>query len=156
MWLQREEISTTYSVKQKVWPFDSVLKVFLLSFLGFGFTFHRFLGNQTDIENSRERDHAIISVHCLHCFYFCRNFLFFNNAACHCSLRERERFFFSFLFWERERKIRMLSVLGFSFYFFCVLAKHCNFWNFNCKCGKFLRGFNRLFFCFNHQTGLRL
>ena len=108
-------------VKQKVWSFDSVLKVFILSFLGFGFTFHRFLGNQKDIEISRERDllggdvgsarleeevevvrvglenHAIIFVHCLHRFYFCRNFLFFDVAACHCSLRERERFFFFFL-----------------------------------------------------------
>ena len=99
-------------VKQKVWSFDLVSKVFLLSFLGFGFTFHRFLGNQTDIENSREKDllggdvsgmrleeevevevgrvglenHAIIFVHCLHRFYLCRNFLFFDDAACHCSL----------------------------------------------------------------------
>ena len=39
-----------------MWSFDSVSKVFLLSFLGSGFTFHRFLGNQTKIENSRERD----------------------------------------------------------------------------------------------------
>ena len=108
-------------VKQKVWSFDSVSKVFLLSFLGFGFTFHCFLGNQTDIENSRERDllggdiggarledevevrrvglenHAIVSVHCLHRFYFCLNFLFFDDEG------EIFFFFFSFLFWEREK-----------------------------------------------------
>ena len=123
-------------VKQKVWSFDSVSKVFLLSFLGFGFTFHCFLGNQTDIENSRERDlmggdiggarlekevevgrvgfenHAIVSVHCLDRFYFCRNFLFFDDATYHCSLRERESFFFFFPFcFGRKRKIRMLSLL---------------------------------------------
>ena len=111
-----------------MWSFDSISTVFLLSFLGFGFTFHRFLGNQTEIENSRERErdllggdiggarleeevevrrvglenHAIVSVHCLHRLYFCRNFLFFDDAACHCSQRERERCFFSFMFWERE------------------------------------------------------
>ena len=34
--------------------------VFLLSFLGFGFTFHRFLGNQTNIENSRERERDLL------------------------------------------------------------------------------------------------
>ena len=112
-------------VKQKVWSFDSVSKVFLLSFLGFGFTSHCFLGNQTDIENSRERDllggdigdarlekemervgfenHAIVSVHCLHRFYFCRNFLFFDDAAYHCSLREGEIFFFLFVLGEREK-----------------------------------------------------
>ena len=111
-----------------MWSFDLVSKVFLLSFLGFGFTFHRFLGNQTDIENSRERErdllgghiggarieeevevgrvglenHVIVSVHCLHHFYFCLNFLFFDN--------EGEIFFFPFCF-GRERKIRMLSLL---------------------------------------------
>ena len=121
-------IDTITWVKQKVWSFDSISTVFLLSFLGFGFTFHRFLGNQTEIENSRERErdllggdiggarleeevevrrvglenHAIVSVHCLHRLYFCRNFLFFDDAACHCSQRERERCFFSFMFWERE------------------------------------------------------
>ena len=120
---KRKKLAQLIWVKQKVWSFDSISKVFLLSFLGFGFTFHRFLGNQIDIENSREKDllggdvsgarleeevevevgrvglenHAIIFVHCLHRFYFCRNFLFFDVAACHCSLRETERFFF-FLF----------------------------------------------------------
>ena len=108
-----------------MWSFDSISKVFLLSFLGFGFTFHCFLGNQTDIENSRERDllggdigdarlekevevgrvgfenHAIVSVHCLHRFYFYHNFLFFDNEG---------EFFFPFCF-GRERKIRMLSLL---------------------------------------------
>ena len=125
-------------VKQNVWSFDLVSKVFLLSFLGFGLTFHHFLGNQIDIENSRERERerdllggdaggvrleeevevgrvglenqAIVSVHYLHHFYFCRNFLFFDNAACHCSLTEGEIFFFPFCF-GRERKIRMLSLL---------------------------------------------
>ena len=46
-------------VKQKVWSFDSVSKVFLLSFLGFGFTFHHFLGNQTNIENIRLRERPV-------------------------------------------------------------------------------------------------
>ena len=51
-----KKLAQLFWVKQKVWSFDSVSKVFLLPFLGFGFTFHRFLGNQTDIENSRERE----------------------------------------------------------------------------------------------------
>ena len=112
-----------------MWTFDSVSKVFLLPFLGFGFNFHCFLGNQTDIENSRERErkrpirryidgvrlkeevkvgrvglenHTIVSIHCLHRFYFYLNFLFFDD--------EGEIFFFSFFFWERE-KIRMFSLL---------------------------------------------
>ena len=52
-------IDTITWVKQKVWSFDSISTVFLLSFLGFGFTFHRFLGNQTEIENSRERERPV-------------------------------------------------------------------------------------------------
>ena len=111
-----KKLAQLFWVKQKVWSFDSVSKVFLLPFLGFGFTFHCFLGNQTDIENSRERErdllggtsvvglenHTIVSIHCLHHFYFCLNFLFFDD--------EGEIFFFSFFFWERE-KIRMFSLL---------------------------------------------
>ena len=130
-------IDTITWVKQKVWSFDSISTVFLLSFLGFGFTFHRFLGNQTEIENSRERErdllggdiggarleeevevrrvglenHAIVSVHCLHRLYFCRNFLFFDDAACHCSQTERERDVFFPLCFGRERTIRTLSLL---------------------------------------------
>ena len=119
-----KKLAQLFWVKQEVWSFDSVSKVFLLPFLGFGFTFHRFLGNQTDIENSRERErererpirryiggarlkeevkvgrvglenHTIVSIHCLHRFYFYLNFLFFDD--------EEEIFFFSFLFWEREK-----------------------------------------------------
>ena len=51
-----KKLAQLFWVKQEVWSFDSVSKVFLLPFLGFGFTFHRFLGKQTDIENSRERE----------------------------------------------------------------------------------------------------
>ena len=126
-----------------MWSFDLVSKVFLLSFLGFGFTFHRFLGNQTDIENSRERErdllgghiggarieeevevgrvglenHVIVSVHCLHHFYFCLNFLFFDN--------EGEIFFFFPFCFGRERKIRMLSLL-----FILMLCSRFQFFTF--------------------------
>ena len=51
-----KKLAQLISVKQNVWSFDLVSKVFLLSFLGFGLTFHHFLGNQIDIENSRERE----------------------------------------------------------------------------------------------------
>ena len=51
-----KKLAQFFWVKQEVSSFDSVSKVFLLPFLGFGFTFHRFLGNQTNIENSRERE----------------------------------------------------------------------------------------------------
>ena len=54
-----KKLAQLFWVKQKVWSFDSVSKVFLLPFLGFGFTFHCFLGNQTDIENSRERERPV-------------------------------------------------------------------------------------------------
>ena len=53
---KRKKLAQLIWVKQKVWSFDSISKVFLLSFLGFGFTFHHLLGNQIDIENSRERE----------------------------------------------------------------------------------------------------
>ena len=120
---KRKKLAQLIWVKQKVWSFDSISKVFLLSFLGFGFTFHHFLGNQIDIENSRERErerdllggdiggarleeevevgrvglenHAIVSAHCLHHFYFCLNFLFFDD--------EGEVFFFLFVLGEREK-----------------------------------------------------
>ena len=51
-----KKLAQLISVKQNVWSFDLVSKVFLLSFLGFGLTLHHFLGNQIDIENSRERE----------------------------------------------------------------------------------------------------
>ena len=120
---KRKKLAQLIWVKKKVWSFDSISKVFLLSFLGFGFTFHHFLGNQIDIENSRERErerdllggdiggarleeevevgrvglenHAIVSAHCLHHFYFCLNFLFFDD--------EGEVFFFLFVLGEREK-----------------------------------------------------
>ena len=117
---KRKKLAQLIWVKQKVWSFDLISKVFLLSFLGFGFTFHHFLGNQIDIENSRERDllggdisgarleeevevgrvglenHEIVSAHYLHHFYFCLNFLFFDD--------EGEVFFFPFCFGREKNK----------------------------------------------------
>ena len=52
------------------------------------------LEEKVDVGRVGLENHAIVSIHCLHRFYFCLNFLFFDNEG---------EIFFSFLFWEREK-----------------------------------------------------